>query len=79
MVVGALGVTAVLFALAYLLGMWAYAYRLQSSHEARLARVLARHQARIRIDVIGNILRVLGILLCVLAVAMAVRGILSLH
>lgn len=39
---GALAVTAVLFGLAYLLGAWAYAFRLQSSHETRLARVLAQ-------------------------------------
>jgi hypothetical protein len=41
-VIGALAVTAVLFGLAYLLGMWAYAFRLQASHEARLSRVLAQ-------------------------------------
>jgi hypothetical protein len=41
-ILGALAVTSVLFGLAYLLGTWAYAFRLQSSHEARLARVLAQ-------------------------------------
>jgi hypothetical protein len=41
-ILGAVAVTAALFAVAYLLGMWAYAFRLQASHEARLARVLAQ-------------------------------------
>jgi len=39
---GALAVTAALFGLAYILGMWAYAFRLQASHEARLSRVLVQ-------------------------------------
>jgi hypothetical protein len=40
---GAIAVTAGLFAVAYMLGAWAYAFRLQSAHEVRLARLLPQH------------------------------------
>jgi hypothetical protein len=41
-ILGALGVTVLLLGVAVNLGLWAYAYRLQAGHDARLARLLAQ-------------------------------------